>query len=317
MIKNINKIVAVAIATVFLIPVVAFAEPSVSDAGSSGSAVSSSGPSTSDSGNAGVTSSPSGPSTSDQGNSAVSSTPGGVSTSDQGNSAVSNSGNGSTPSTSDQGNSGNTSSGGSSNNNGDSSGSRGGGRSRRSKTATAINALPVVNTSDCPYIASYMKFGGNNDVVQVTKLQTFLKNNEKLNVDVNGKFDQKTMDAVKLFQTKYANEILLPWGGSKATGHVFYTTQKKINELVCNKAIALTSVQLKAIQDFKDGRKNEIVKIETNKDSVIKSDSASTTSVVEIGVSSTTDDEQTASAVDASVGSKVWSFVKWLFGYKK
>lgn len=337
MINNINKTIAILIAVAFLTPAVTFAEPSVSDSGSSAAAVTVSVPRVTDSGNSSVSVSVSVPSTTDSGNSAVSapsttnqgnsgttasvSTP---STTDQGNSAVSSS-NTSTPSTTDQGNSAvssnpNTSS---SSNGGSSSRSNGGSSSRsggRSGSVSYVAGIPV-NNSGCPYITSYMKMDNVNDSTQVTKLQTFLKINERLNLDINGKFDKKTHDAVMAFQTKYANDILLPWGGAKATGHVFYTTQKKINELVCKTPVTLTSGQLKAIEAFKSGKNEEAVKAETaNGDIIINSDSnSSSTPVVvpEVGKNTSTSDTQTASAVKVSVGSKVWSFVKWLFGYNK
>jgi hypothetical protein len=195
------------------------------------------------------------------------------------------------------------------------SSSRSGGRSG---SVRYVAGFPV-NNSGCPYITSYMKMDNANDPTQVIRLQTFLKINERLNLDINGKFDQKTHDAVKAFQTKYANDVLLPWGGAKATGHVFYTTQKKINELVCKTPVTLTSAQLKAIEAFKSGQNEEAVKIQTaNGDIIIDNDSnSSTTPVVAPEVGKNTTDTQSASAVKVSVGSKVWSFVKWLFGYNK
>lgn len=338
MIKNINKIIAVLIAVVFLTPAVTFAEPSVSDSGSSAAAVSVSVPRVSDQGNSSVSVSVSAPSTTDSGNSAVSapsttdqgnsgstgsaSTP---RTTDQGNSAVSTS-NSNTPSTTDQGNSAvssNPNTGSSSNGGGSSSRSNGGSSSRsggRSGSVSYVAGIPV-NNSGCPYITSYMKMDNANDSTQVVRLQTFLKINERLNLDINGKFDQKTHEAVKAFQTKYANDVLLPWGGAKATGHVFYTTQKKINELVCKTPVTLTSGQLKAIEAFKNGKNEETVKAETaNGDIIINNDSnSSSTPVVvpEVGKNTSDSNTQTASAVKVSVGSKVWSFVKWLFGYNK
>jgi hypothetical protein len=277
-------------------------------------------PSTTNQGNSGSSGSVSTPSTTDHGNSAVSSGSNTPSTTDQGNSG--SSGSVSTPSTTDQGNSAvssNPNSGSSSNGGGSSSTSGSSSRSGgRSGSVRYIAGFPV-NNSGCPYITSYMKMDNANDPTQVIRLQTFLKINERLNLDINGKFDQKTHDAVKAFQTKYANDVLLPWGGAKATGHVFYTTQKKINELVCKTPVTLTSAQLKAIEAFKSGQNEEAVKIQTaNGDIIIDNDSNSSTSpVVAPEVGKNTTDTQSASAVKVSVGSKVWSFVKWLFGYNK
>jgi len=50
---------------------------------------------------------------------------------------------------------------------------------------------------------------------------------------VSGYFGQKTKEAVTLFQEKYQEEILAPWGFNQGTGIVSQTTRKKLNE-VCN-----------------------------------------------------------------------------------
>lgn len=89
------------------------------------------------------------------------------------------------------------------------------------------------------HISSYLRKGGKNNVEQVKKLQTFLNTHEAAGLEVNGTFDQATFDAVKAFQTKYADEILKPWfakGLSKdmnASGYVYKTTIRMINKISC------------------------------------------------------------------------------------
>ena len=100
---------------------------------------------------------------------------------------------------------------------------------------------------------SYLKFGSNNPVSEVTKLQSFLKNVEGLNVDINGIFDTKTVEAVKAFQTKYANEVMTPWGMTVPTGNVYITTKQKIDEISCNMKLSLTSDKLAEINNYKNG----------------------------------------------------------------
>src|SRR3989344_3100070 len=66
----------------------------------------------------------------------------------------------------------------------------------------------------CHFLSDYLKYGEENDVVQVTLV-----------------FDQKTFEAVKLFQQKYSDDVLGVWGLSSedATGYVYITTKNKIN----------------------------------------------------------------------------------------
>ena len=49
----------------------------------------------------------------------------------------------------------------------------------------------------------------------------------------NGDFDLVTHQAVKTFQDKYRDEVLLPWGMEQPSGYVYLTTRKKINEIYC------------------------------------------------------------------------------------
>ena len=300
MLINIKRSIFIALAVIVMVPAVSFAEPSTSDSSNAASSA----PSVSDSSNAAVTGST--PSTSDSSNAAVTgSTP---STSDSSNASVTSGNTGSTPKTSDSSNAAvtgskpnNTSGGGSNNNSGGSSGSRS--HSSGSVSSSLVSTVFVANNSTCPYLNSYLITKGQNDSNEVVKLQTFLKNNEKLNVDINGKFDQKTIDAVKSFQTKYVNETMAPWGVKTPTGNVFYTTKKKINEIVCKTNIALTATEVSGIESYK----NSLI---TDTKSTTPSGSENV-----VGTTGSTTNSQVASPANTSVAGKVWKFTKWLFGY--
>ncbi len=85
-----------------------------------------------------------------------------------------------------------------------------------------------------PYLKDYLKFGGNNDKNQVLKLKRFLNEVEGNNLDLNSDFDLETLQAVKEFQKKYKDDVLVgPWGISNPTGMVFKSTRAKINSLYC------------------------------------------------------------------------------------
>lgn len=106
--------------------------------------------------------------------------------------------------------------------------------------------------SGCVYLNSYLRMGGDNNVDDVTKLQSFLKDKEGFsNLEITGVFDQATYDAVSQFQLKYKDDILTPWGIDSPTGYVYYTTQNKINEVYCGETFTLTSVQKSEIEQFK------------------------------------------------------------------
>lgn len=67
------------------------------------------------------------------------------------------------------------------------------------------------------------------------RLQALLKTFESANVEVNGVYDEASIAAVHAFQTKYASEILAPWGINQSTGFVYLTTRKKMNEIYCDR----------------------------------------------------------------------------------
>lgn len=296
MINKYTKIIqftAIFVAILVVMPSVTFAEaPSPSDA-----------PSITDQGNGGVVSGAgSAPAVTDQGNGGVVSGGGSApATTDQGNGGVVGSSPATPPTSPTTG--GGTSSGGSSR-----SGGRSGGRSVGS--VVAINTTPAT----CLYLNDYLSINSKNSEMEVIKLQAFLLNTEKLNVDINGKFDQKTFEAVKQFQKKYSNEVLTPWGSSVPTGKVFYTTKKKINEIHCNSIFPLTAQQNYEINAYKN---RPVVSINVSKpESVITTDleillddASSSVNVENI------DDTQSGVVIKAPFTTRVYNFVRWLFAF--
>lgn len=106
-------------------------------------------------------------------------------------------------------------------------------------------------TTSCFYLKTYMRLGTNNDPAEVTKLQSFLKDYEGFtSLVVNGFFGQSTDTAVRAFQDKYKSEILTPWGLLENTGYVYYTTQKKINEIYCEREFPMTQDQVVEIAQY-------------------------------------------------------------------
>ena len=89
----------------------------------------------------------------------------------------------------------------------------------------------------------YIKLGADNNSVEVEKLERFLNEFEGENLLVNGIYEQIDFDAVSRFQEKYLTVILSPWSHNKATGYVYITTKKKINELYCQREFPLTAEQ--------------------------------------------------------------------------
>lgn len=203
----------------------------------------------------------------------------------------------------------------------------GGGSSSSGSRSMFFAPVIATSTGTCSYLNDYLRIDWKNDVTEVTKLQLFLKNMEKLDVDINGVFDNKTFEAVKAFQAKYLNETMSPWGSNNPTGQVFYTTKKKINEIFCNTTLYLTPEQIAQIQAYKNGISNSLIVNNVNNNSnnnsnspvginISGSDILSSSSIPftpEIG--SNDNENQTANVADAGFFGKIWNFIKWLFGY--
>jgi|GEM_PF-6462890 len=90
------------------------------------------------------------------------------------------------------------------------------------------------STSCSAVLTSYIGLNGlMSDPEAVKVLQAFLNKELGLSLDVNGKYDAATIEAVKAFQAKYSHDVLSPWGISDATGIVYKTTQRMINKISC------------------------------------------------------------------------------------
>lgn len=316
------QIPAIFVAIFLIMPLVTFAEaptpseaPSITDQGNGG-VVSGSGsaPSTTDQGNGGVVSGyGSAPSTTDQGNGGVVSGSGSApSVSDQGNGGVV-SGSGSAPSVSDQGNGGVVNTNTQNPNTDNKSPASTGGSSRSGGRSDSRNIVIAINPSTCLYLNDYLSIDSKNSEMEVIKLQAFLLNTERLNVDINGKFDQKTFNAVKAFQKKYANDVLSPWGSNVPTGKVFYTTKKKINEIQCNSPFPLTLKQLNEIELYKN-RKTVTSVVVTAPEITITPEISTTTVDSTINVEDI-DSTQPGVVIKAPVTTRVYNFIKWLFAF--
>lgn len=119
-----------------------------------------------------------------------------------------------------------------------------------SATSTTLSSSSV---GQCSYLNDYLKLGKDNDLAEVLKLQGFLRVFENSNVPLTGIFDQATFDAVSVFQEKYKEDILEPWGYDAPTGYVYITTKNKINEIFCGNEIPLSDeqkIEIEKVRNF-------------------------------------------------------------------
>ena len=86
-----------------------------------------------------------------------------------------------------------------------------------------------------------------NDPEEVMKLQDFLNENLGLNIDVNGIYNQATIDAVKKFQFKHRSTVLDPWGISSPTGNVYLTTRRWLNVEYCRSLGIVLDLEMPAL----------------------------------------------------------------------
>ena len=117
----------------------------------------------------------------------------------------------------------------------------------------------LVDPNACtPVLTEYIKPWKINSSSQVTSLQSFLNAYEGEHLNESGSYDMLTQAAVKRFQSKYADDILTPWGISNPTGNVYYTTQKKVNQIACaDMDFSLSPAQQAEINAFKSKTKAE------------------------------------------------------------
>jgi hypothetical protein len=101
------------------------------------------------------------------------------------------------------------------------------------QVVTPASPSPVPVSNVCvPYLIASLRQGTTSD--DVSKLQTFLKDNGFFTYpSITHFFGPVTFQAVKVFQTKYAADILTPQQLTQPTGLVLGFTLKKINEVMC------------------------------------------------------------------------------------
>ncbi len=117
----------------------------------------------------------------------------------------------------------------------DTESSRGGRSGGSSRPAVVLPSGEVLGVETCDeYLFEYIKFGRPNNPLEVLKLQRFLKDIAGfVNLKETNVYDEATLAAVHEFQKMHATAILAPWGATRSTGHVYYTTKKAINEIHC------------------------------------------------------------------------------------
>ncbi|MEY4747016.1 MAG: hypothetical protein RLZZ416_65 [Candidatus Parcubacteria bacterium] len=196
-----------------------------------------------------------------------------------------------------------------------------------STTATSTSQLSVsgevlgISTStpeSCDrFLTAYIKAGQENDSMQVKRLQVVLHDFEGAKIDVNGVYDGATLAAVHAFQQKYGSEILTPWGLSRSTGFVYYTTRKKINEIYCKGTMQfpLTDAQLKEIARYRSSQgvspRVGIAEIASSSAPASAPARAATSTVLPVPSFSTTtpDSSQKAAPPSAQDNRALWDFV--------
>lgn len=94
-------------------------------------------------------------------------------------------------------------------------------------------SLPELPTGCDALIHTYMRKGKKNDAAEVKLLQQFLNDHMGFHLPITGVFGSMTDKAVKDFQTKYADQVLTPWGLNVPTGFVYRTTQRWVNLMHC------------------------------------------------------------------------------------
>lgn len=147
--------------------------------------------------------------------------------------------------------------------------------------STVITRLPCTE-----FVTDYIKLGEANNPGDVRNLEAFLNVFEGFNLSINGVYEEHDYNAVVTFQERYAEDILAPWGYTKGTGHVYYTTQKKINEIFCPRPFPLTDEQLAEIEEYKQKRE------ESEKNETATPEDADATSPVSTNTEQDTDYEQ-------------------------
>lgn len=123
------------------------------------------------------------------------------------------------------------------------------GSRRRDVSSLISRGGQVLGASTCePYLNEYIKFGSENNVEEVKKLQMFLNEFMGADLDVSGSYDENSFEWVKKFQSLHALAILKPWADAglptEATGYVYKTTKRWINLMKCPESVLSTPLPL-------------------------------------------------------------------------
>jgi hypothetical protein len=177
----------------------------------------------------------------------------------------------------------------------------------------SVNLPVLVSTAQCAYLGSYVQTGKVNNTADVIKLQSFLKNTEGMNVIQTGVYDAQTIAAVNAFQVKYTADVLTPWGVTNPTSQVYYTTSKKINEIFCKKTFALTPAQLAEITRYRTNLQNGTT-ITGTVGTTGSTVGNPTGSSIDSTATSTSDSTQVGAVAKTPLFTKIWNFIKHIFG---
>lgn len=100
-------------------------------------------------------------------------------------------------------------------------------------TRRTINRLYCKGSKQtiCPYFITYQKVGDRGTEMQ--KIKSFLNNTQGESLDTGSDaFDADLAAAVRRFQVKFAERVLLPWGMKKPSGWWYQSTMKVANDLL-------------------------------------------------------------------------------------
>lgn len=103
------------------------------------------------------------------------------------------------------------------------------------------------------YLENPLRKGAANDRVDVLKLQSFLDVFADLDAPMSGIFGNRTERAVEVFQTRHADDVLVPWGYSAdgPTGYVYITTLNMVNEIWCGQEFPISEEDTEEINEFR------------------------------------------------------------------
>ena len=200
-------------------------------------------------------------------------------------------------------------------NGGNGGGTGNGGNPGSSSGSSSSSGSRVAYAYACNQITSFMRYGANNDANQLIKLQTILRDAEKMNITVNGIFDKQTENAVVAFQNKYNSTIMGPWGSSKGSGYVYITTIKQINKIACSIPLSLSPQELTIINDYKNRRgiASSVIVTPKVENTPVQIEVKNEGNTITLTSSPETNTEVTASVTKASIMSRFVKFLVYLF----